>query len=167
LQSLTALMQWLQALPLAVFIHQTKWVFTSIEVIHVVAIALVIGTISIVDLRLLAIASTKRPFTELARQVLPFTWGAFVLAAATGSLLFISYATGYFVSTTFQIKMFIMVLAGINMLIFEFVTVRGVEDWNLKATPPLPAKLAAGISLSCWILIFVFGRWTGFSVLPD
>jgi hypothetical protein len=160
-------MQWLQALPLAVFIHQTKWVFTSIEVIHVVAIAVVIGTISTVDLRLLGIASTKRPFTELARQVLPITWGAFALAAAAGSLLFISYATEYFVSTTFQVKMLIMVLAGINMLIFELITVRGVEDWNLKATPPLPAKLAGGISLSCWILIFILGRWTGFSVLPD
>jgi len=118
LQSLRALMEWLQASSLAVFIHQTKWAFTTIEVVHVIAISMVIGSIATVDLRLLGFASTKRPFTELAREVLPFTWAAFVLAAMAGSLLFISQATAYFASTTFWIKMSIIVLAGINMLIF-------------------------------------------------
>ena len=80
MQSITALLEWLQALPLAVFIHKKAWAFTTIEVVHVFAIALVIGTIMIVDLRLLGVASTKRPFAELSRQVLPFTWAAFVLA---------------------------------------------------------------------------------------
>jgi hypothetical protein len=167
LQSLTALMEWIQATSLAVFIHQTKWAFTTIEVIHVIAILTVIGSIAIVDLRLLGIASTRRPFTQLARDVLPLTWTAFVLAAATGSLLFISQAAAYFTTTTFWVKMSIMALAGINMLVFEFITVRGVQDWDLKPTPPPQARLAGGISITCWLLIFVFGRWTGFTVLPQ
>ncbi len=164
---LTALMEWLQATSLAVFIHQTKWAFTTIEVIHVVAISLVIGSIAIVDLRLLGIASTRRPFTQLARDILPLTWTAFVLAAATGSLMFISQAAAYFTTTTFWIKMSIMALAGINMLIFEFITVQSVQEWDVKPTPPPPARLAGGISITCWLLIFVFGRWTGFTVLPQ
>ena len=164
---LIALMEWLQATSLAVFIHQTKWAFTTIEVIHVIAILTVIGSIAIVDLRLLGIASTRRPFTQLAKDVLPLTWTAFVLAAATGSLLFISQAAAYFTTTTFWVKMSIMALAGINMLVFEFITVRGVQDWDLKPTPPPPARLAGGISITCWLLIFVFGRWTGFTVLPQ
>ena len=80
MQSLTKLMEWLQASSLAVFIHKTAWAFTTIELVHVFAISLVIGTIAIVDLRLLGLASTKRPFTELARGLLPWTWAAFVLA---------------------------------------------------------------------------------------
>ena len=167
MQSLTALMEWLQATSLAVFIHQTKWAFTTIEVIHVIAILTVIGSIAIVDLRLLGIASTRRPFTQLARDVLPLTWTAFALAAATGSLLFLSQAAAYFTTTTFWVKMSIMALAGINMLVFEFITVRGVQDWDLKPTPPPPARLAGGISITCWLLIFVFGRWTGFTMLPE
>lgn len=165
--SLTAFMQWLEALPLAVFIHQTRWMFTAIEVVHVAAIVTVIGSIAMVDLRLLGIASTKRSFVEVARPVLPWTWAAFVLAAITGSLMFISQASSYFGSTTFRIKMLVMVLAGINMLIFEFLTVRGVEAWNQKSVPPLPARLAGGISLSAWVLVFIFGRLTGFSILPE
>jgi hypothetical protein len=120
-----------------------------------------------VDLRLIGFASAKRPFAELAGQVLPLTWVAFVLAALAGSLLFISRATDYYVSTTFQIKMAVIVLAGINMLVFELVTMRGVQQWNLARRPPLSARLAGGISLTCWVLVVVFGRWTGFSVLPQ
>ena len=167
MQYLTHLMEWLQATSLAVYIHQTKWLFTTIEVVHVIAISVVIGSIAIVDLRLLGLASTKRPFTELAREILPWTWTAFIIAAIAGSMLFISQATQYFASTVFWIKMSVMALAGINMLIFEFMTVRDAQAWNLEPTPPLPARLAGGISITCWALVFIFGRWTGFSVLPE
>jgi hypothetical protein len=166
-QALTQLMEWLQAASLALFIHQTKWVFTTIEVIHVIAISAVISSIAVVDLRLLGLASTRRPFSELSREILPYTWTAFVLAVITGSLMFISQAAQYFVTPTFWIKMAIMAAAGINMFIFEFITVRGVKEWDPTPSPPLPARLAGGISLACWVLVFVFGRWTGFSVLPE
>ena len=165
MQSLTDLMGWLEATSLAVFIHRTAWAFTTVELVHVFAISLVVGTIAMVDLRLLGLASTKRPFTELAGQVLPFTWVAFVLAVMAGSLLFISQATAYFASTTFRIKMLVIVLAGINMLVFELITVRGVQDWDRKPIPALPARLAGGISLTCWILVVIFGRLTGFTVM--
>jgi hypothetical protein len=165
LQSLTDLMDWLEATSLAVFIHRTAWAFTTVELVHVFAISLVVGTIAMVDLRLLGLASTKRPFTELAGQVLPFTWVAFVLAVMAGSLLFISQATAYFASTTFRIKMLVIVLAGINMLVFELITVRRVQDWDRNPVPALPARLAGGISLTCWILVVIFGRLTGFTVM--
>jgi uncharacterized membrane protein len=146
---------------LAVFIHKTAWAFTTIQVVHVFAISLVIGTIAIVDLRLLGLASTKRPFAELSRQILPFTWAAFVLAVVSGLLLFISRATEYFVSTVFWVKMSLIVLAG---MVFEFITVRGVEEWSLDPMPPQPARLAGGISIACWILVVVFGRLIGLTL---
>jgi len=166
-QSLIKLMEWLQASSLAVFIHKTAWAFTTIELVHVFAVSLVIGTIAIVDLRLLGLASTKRPFTDVARALLPWTWAAFVLAAAAGALLFISQAAAYFVNPTFWIKMSVMVLAAVNMLIFELITVRGVQTWDLDPSPPLPARAAGGISLACWALVVTFGRWTGFTMLQD
>src|SRR5215468_7690816 len=106
------------------YIHNYKPAFTTIELIHVAAVSLVIGTIAIVDLRLIGLASTKRPFRELARATLPWTWVAFAIAAVSGSLLFISQATEYFGKTVFQVKLFILLLAGINMLVFELITAR-------------------------------------------
>jgi uncharacterized membrane protein len=167
LQSVTALLEWLQALPLAVFIHKNAWAFTTVEVIHVSAIALVIGTIAIFDLRLIGFAPVKRPFTELSRQVLPFTWGAFVIAVIAGALLFMSKATDYFVNPVFWIKMVLIVVAGINMAIFEFKTVRGVQEWNLSASPPTAARLAGGISIGCWLLVLFFGRLIAFTLQTE
>jgi hypothetical protein len=167
LQALTNVMAWLQSTSLAVYIHKTAWLFTTIELVHVIAISLVIGTIAIVDLRLLGIASATRPFTELARLVLPWTWIAFAIAATAGSLLFISQASEYFVNAMFWRKMVFMAFAGINMLIFELVTVRGVQQWDRKPTPPATARLAGGISLTCWVMVVVFGRLTGFAMLPE
>jgi uncharacterized membrane protein len=154
----------LQASSWAVFIHKTAWAFTTVEVVHVFAVSLVLGTIAIVDLRLLGFASTKRPFAELSKQVLPFTWAAFVLAVIAGSLLFISRATEYFVNPVFWIKMALIVGAGINMIIFEFITVRDVQKWNLDSTPPSRARLAGGFSIACWVLVVVFGRLIGFTL---
>jgi hypothetical protein len=162
--TIIGLLERLQASSLAVFIHKTAWAFTTLQVVHVFAISLVIGTIAIVDLRLLGFASTKRPFAELSRRVLPFTWAAFALAVIAGALLFISRATDYVENTMFWIKMFLIVLAGINMLVFEFVTVRSVNEWNLDPTPPLRARLAGGISIACWVLVLVCGRLIGFTL---
>ena len=165
MQSITAFLKSLEALPWAVFIHKTPWAFTTVEVIHVFAVSMVVGTIAIVDLRLLGITSARRPYVELSRQVLPFTWAAFVLAVIAGSLLFISRATEYFGNTLFWVKMALIVAAGINMMIFEFITVRGVKEWNLDRTPPPPARLAGGISILCWMLVIGFGRWIAFTLM--
>ena len=164
MQSITPFLEWLQALPLAVFIHKTPWAFTTVEVVHVFAVSLVLGTITIVDLRLLGIASTKRPFAELSRQVLPFTWAAFVVAVIAGSVLFMTRATEYFVNPVFWIKMLLIALAGINMMVFEFITVSDVQRWNVDQIPPPRARLAGGISVACWVLVIVFGRLIAFTL---
>jgi hypothetical protein len=167
LGTIIGLLQGLQALPFAKFIHDTAWAFTTVEVVHVVAVSFLLATIAIVDLRLLGLASVKRPVSELTRNVLPFTWAAFVIAALAGLLLFTSRAADYFVSPIFWTKMGIIVLAGINMLIFEFLTVRDVDKWDSLIPPPRAAQIAGGLSLGCWILVVVFGRWIGFSLLPE
>jgi uncharacterized membrane protein len=162
--SVAAFLESLQASPWGVFIHKKAWAFTTIEVVHVFAVSLLLGTIMIVDLRLLGLASTKRAVTELARQVLPFTWFAFVLAIIAGSLLFISRATEYFENPVFWTKMALIVLAGVNMMIFEFITVRGVEKWNLDRVPPPAARLAGALSITCWLLVIGLGRLIGFTL---
>jgi hypothetical protein len=157
-------LQSLQALPLSVFIHRTPWAFTTVEVIHVFAIAFMIGTIMIVDLRLLGFGSRKRAFTEFSRLLLPFTWVAFAIAVIAGAILFISRPMEYFGNPVFWTKMALIALAGINMAVFEFITVRGVRDWDLANTPPLAARLAGGISITCWLLVLFCGRLIGFTL---
>jgi hypothetical protein len=165
-QSVTELLSWLEATPLAVFISESDWAFPAIEAAHVIALALVIGTIAIVDLRLLGVASAHRAYTELSKEVLPCTWAAFAVAAITGTLMFISHPVTYFENTAFRIKILLLLLAGVNMLVFQFVTSREVSQWDRAAKTPLAGKIAATLSLVFWIAVVFFGRRIGFTMLP-
>lgn len=160
----TAFLQRLEGSSWGMFIHDKAWAATTVELVHAVAVSLLLGTIMIVDLRLVGVAAARRPFTDVARQVLPFTWAAFATAVAAGSLLFISRATAYAASPAFWTKMALIVLAGVNMAVFEFVTVRGADKWNLDPLPPPAARLAGAISIACWILVIFCGRLIGFTV---
>ena len=82
-------LKWLEATALATEIRENEVLFPWVELVHVLAIALVVGSISILDLRLLGLASLDRPVGKLTRDVLPCTWVAFAFAAVTGSLLFL------------------------------------------------------------------------------
>jgi hypothetical protein len=161
--SLHSLFQWLHETALAAQIRQNEVLFPWIECVHVLAVTLVVGSISIVDLRLLGLASLNRPVTALVREVLPFTWSVFAVAALTGATLFSSHATGYAGNFPFQMKMSLLVLAGVNMLGFHLLTYRSVASWNDARMTPWTAKLAGAVSLLLWIGVVTCGRWIGFT----
>jgi hypothetical protein len=154
----------LQESPVGLAIRESGWMFPTIESIHVLALVLVAGSISMIDLRLLGVSSRNHSVTKLSTEVLPWTWTAFVFAAITGSLLFVSNASKYFVNTPFRLKLVFMALAGLNMLIFHFVTYRSVQNWDSSTATPTAAKVAGGLSLVFWILVIAFGRWIGFTL---
>src|SRR5262245_56538377 len=122
-------MEWLQNTPLAVSISE-DW-FPWVESIHVVCLAAVAGTIFVVDTRLLGFTSGHLRFSYVSDKLRPWTWTAFIGAAITGTLMFIAGATNYATNLPFLIKIGLLVLAGINMLFFQFVTFRSVQDWDM------------------------------------
>ncbi|HEX4025376.1 MAG TPA: DUF6644 family protein [Steroidobacteraceae bacterium] len=154
---------WLHATALAETIRESSYLFPWIESIHVLALTLVVGSISIVDLRLLGIASRDRSAAQLMAEVLPFTWTAFIVALLSGGTLFTSHAVGYAQNFQFRMKMLLLALAGINMLVFHLFTGRHAARWSQDHPIPWQARLAAGISLTLWIGIVAFGRWIGFT----
>jgi hypothetical protein len=154
----------LEAAPFAVFVRTNALAFPWIESVHVLAICVVVGTISIVDLRLLGYTSREKGVRRLVEQVLPFTWGAFGLALVTGFLMFSSSASTYAGNIHFRIKMGLLVLAGLNMLVFHLIPYRSVHLWDELTHPPLRARICGGLSLACWIGVVTMGRWVGFSI---
>src|SRR5262245_48423823 len=78
--------------------------FPMVECVHVAALAFVVGSIGMVDLRLLGVSSRDHSILKLSNEVLPWTWAAFVLAVMSGFMLFASNATSYSENPAFQIK---------------------------------------------------------------
>ena len=152
----------LQDLGLPTQIRESDWMFPTIETVHVFALVLVVGTIMTVDLRLLGIANKDRPFSEVASEMLPWTWAAFAVAALAGMLMFSSKALTYYGNIPFRLKMVCLLLAGINMVMFHWLGTRHLEAWD-RGRPPRAAKLAGGASLLLWTTIVAAGRWIGFT----
>lgn len=144
-------------------IRESSTLFPWIESLHVLMITTVVGTIAIVDLRLMGFSAHRRSARQLTLDMLPFTWVAFVLAVISGSLLFVSNATGYAESTPFRLKLVMIVLAGLNMGIFHFTAYRKIADWGEQLPPPMPARIAGVTSLTLWLAVIFLGRWIGYS----
>jgi hypothetical protein len=155
-------LHWLESTSPAIAISESSWLFPGIESVHVVAIALVVGSISMVDLRLLDVNLRDRAVGELTAEVLPWTWASFAVAVCTGALMFASNATHYWGTVPFRAKMSLLLLAGINMLVFHATTNKSIEVWGHQAHTPRAAKISGGISLGLWIGVVTFGRWIGF-----
>jgi hypothetical protein len=150
--------------PLAQYIAGSSWAFPTFETIHVIAIAAVVGTITVVDLRLLGLASNGSAVTEISKDTLRWTWGAFVVALITGGLLFISKATDYMVNPFFIWKMVLILAAGVNMAIFHVFTWRTVDAWDSTAAVPMGGKIAGALSLFFWIVVVFLARAIGFTL---
>ncbi|OYX34706.1 MAG: hypothetical protein B7Y99_04930 [Caulobacterales bacterium 32-69-10] len=150
--------------PVAEFVQVNQYAFPVLEAAHVVAIMLVVGSIFMLDLRLVGVSSRNHAVTRLSAEVLPWTWTAFAVAAVTGALLFTSQAGAYAQNLQFQLKLALMAAAGLNMLLFHFITWRSVDAWNTATPTPPAAKLAGLLSLVFWIGVVVCGRWVGWTV---
>ena len=160
---LTALWQGLETSALGIFIAESTWAFPTLESLHVMAFVTVLGTLLVVDLRLLGIGWKDTKLTTLSHEALRITWIAFSLAAITGLLIFVSKATSYVINPYFKLKLVSMAFAGLNMVVFQFVTWKSVEEWNLGKVP-LAAKISATLSLLAWICVVFFGRAIGFTL---
>jgi hypothetical protein len=153
----------LEASPIGTTMRESLFWLPVVNAIHIAAIVVVFGTIFLVDLRLIGIQGMTRPFTRVASDLLRFTWVAFALAAVTGFLLVSANATTFYVNTQFWIKMVLLMLAGINMFVFEVITVRKVSEWDTAATTPPAARIAGILSLTLWAGVVIFGRWIGYT----
>jgi hypothetical protein len=159
---LEAIYEWLQNTWLADAIGQSSYLFPLLESLHVLSITVMMGTIALVDLRLVGLINRDRPVSRVLREVLPFTVGSFISSVITGTLLFTSHAVQYMSNGPFVTKMVLMIVAGVNILVFHGVTQRTMPQWDL-GRPPLRAVIAGGTSLILWIAIVACGRWIGFT----
>jgi len=160
----TNIWQRLEYSNLGTTVAESTWMFPTIETIHVFALVTVIGTIALVDLRLVGVKGHALRVSQLAKDTLPWTWGAFVLAAITGTLLFVSKATSYTINPWFLGKMVLLAMAGLNMVYFHLTTWRAVDHWELDPSFPPAAKLAGWLSLVFWLGVVFCGRAIGFTL---
>ena len=143
---------WIEMQPLAARIGESAW-FPFLESIHVLSAMFLVGTVLMADLRLLGWAGLRYPLTVITDEVVPWTWGAFAIAAMTGVGLFMPRASAYVANPAFLSKAVLLLLAGANMLVLHFAALR-TDRARLQMT-------TGACSLLVWAGVVLAGRWIG------
>jgi hypothetical protein len=139
-------------------IRESDNAFPLIESVHVLSITLLVGTIAILDLRLLGLILREIRVTRIARAVLPLTFAGFGIMLTSGFLLFWAEAAKNYLNPAFRVKMLLLLLVGLNPLIFHTTVYRRVTQWEIDHRSPWRARAAACVSLLLWGGIIVAGR---------
>ncbi|HEX5228594.1 MAG TPA: DUF6644 family protein [Bryobacteraceae bacterium] len=149
-----SLCEWINQTPLSVAIRESIWVYPILNVLHCVGIMLVAGTIVVVDLRLLGAGLRSSSVSSVVRQVLPWTLGGLGFMVLTGSLLAWSEPVRLYRSIFFPWKLVFLAIAGINALLFHLGAYRRIGE-----------RMAAVVSIVCWICVIAAGRAVGYEAL--
>ncbi|MBU2534094.1 MAG: hypothetical protein KKB37_15240 [Alphaproteobacteria bacterium] len=154
---LLPLLQALHASPVGEIVRSSSTVYPALETVHVIGIGLLFGGIFMLDLRLLGV-SRGLAIRDLSRHVLPWVWAGFALNLFSGLMLFASNAVELAANISFQLKMLLLMVAGLNAGVFQLVTSRDAAQWERSSPVPASARIAAAISIAVWLSIITLGR---------
>ena len=152
---------WLMALEqsgLGIAMRQSILLYPLVETVHIVGLALLVGSIAVFDLRVLGVAR-RRPLVPVARIAVPLSALGFLVAAPTGLLLFTTEATHIAANPSFRVKLACIAVALANVGLFRLGPWRRIEEWGaLGGVAPLSARLGAAVSLAAWLGAICGGR---------
>lgn len=166
LSDIDSLLRALQETSAATSLREDASLFPWIEAVHVLALSVVIGSVAIIELRLLGLAGLKRPVTRVLADLLPCAWVSFAVALSTGFALFASNAITYAHNAYFLGKVALLIGVGLNALFFHAAVERSIQRWDTAARTPLPARVSGLLSLAGWLGVVLCGRWVGFTLIP-
>jgi len=152
----TEILHWIKEMPLGEAVRQSRWLFAAGETFHFIGLCLMVGGLLIVDLRLLGLIS--RIPMRAALAFLPFVIVGFLINLATGIEFFMADPFMYWPSPAFKLKMFLILLAGLNALVFTVMEHRRVLVLGDDEATNTFTKVTAGLSLTLWLVVLLLGR---------
>jgi hypothetical protein len=136
---------------------RNQWMFPATECVHILAFAVSIGTIAVVDLSLLNLGFGDKVAAVIYRSVKPWTLLSLLVVVFSGFLLFTTDPDHYYINSAFQVKVSLLILA----LIWNYTIHRKIARSDVSPGPL--RKLVGGVSLALWVSIVFGGLFIGFT----
>ena len=149
--------------PISTGIRETVWIIPTIQSIHIVAIAVVVGSALVTDLRLAGVLASDETPQTVVRRYLPWMWAALALLLATGATLAVGEPNRVLENPVFWTKMGLVVFAFTLTLLFRYPILH--REFRLEhARWAALAKPMAWASLLVWIAVIFCGRWIAYVI---
>jgi hypothetical protein len=163
--SLTGSLQWLHDTQLSTIMRDSVWAEPIVETVHVLTLTLFLGFVLLLDLRLLDLALRRFTVAAIFRQLNAGMFAGFAVMIVTGVLLFSGDPLAVYGTLFFKLKMLMLLLASINIIVFNHTVGRRLPEWDMRGTPTA-ARLAGLASLVLWVLIVAAGRGIAYQLPP-
>lgn len=161
--SLLGFAQWLAETPGSIALHESQYMYSIVEGSHVLMLCLFLGTLVILDLRMLGLMLRNVSVGEVAARVLPWTFVGFAFMVVTGILLFYAIPVRSYQSVFFRLKVILLIVAGLNAWHYHRKAHRTVDQWGAAAKPPKSVRVSAMVSLTTWTIVIFAGRFIAYN----
>jgi hypothetical protein len=149
--------EWMQDLPTSTAIRESQFTYPAIETVHVLSMALFLGLVFMMDLRLAGIGNMRTPFTQIQKRLFPLQLIGMIVSGITGVVLVFADPVRFYTNIFFWLKIGGLALATLNLLAFHFTTYHSVALWD-DGMPPLRGRIAGFLSLVLWSAVVISGR---------
>ncbi len=137
------------------WIAETYWLWPVLEIIHFIGLSIMLGALLIIDARLLGMLRTYD--TQSIKRLVPLVWFGFCINLASGTMFFVGDPMRYSINIGFQLKMLLILVAGLNVVVYQLQVRPQLTGWNTVSMPTI-ARLVAIASLATWGGVLLLGR---------
>ena len=153
---------WIDHTALSQAIQVTNWVVPTVQTIHILAIAVVVSSVLMLDLRLIGVFWADRPMQAVSSRFLPLVWWPLLVLLATGAIMIIAAPARSLKNPAFQLKMSLLVAALVVTGLFQLLQRRNAAFGDPRAGSRAAATMVAIVSMLLWSAIVFAGRWIAY-----
>lgn len=147
--------------PFATYIRESETLFPVLQTFHVVGLILMVGTIFLVDLRIVGAILQTRPAAEVGKALLPYTWAGFAVVFTSGAILLAAQVGRIYENEFLRAKLVLLLFAAVNVIVFHLGSYRRIANWGTEVAP-VSAKAAAWLSIALWSAVIITGRYIAY-----
>ena len=147
------LCRWLQDNSFIAAVNGTSWTAAALEIVHYFSMFVLVGSMVIVDLRVLGLVARRQDAAQLADRLFPWIWISLALNFLSGFLMFAGSAASYYRNSIFYDKIIVILLA----IVANIIVQQKVRKWDQLPAMPAWAKLLAVVSIGLWVGAIIAG----------
>jgi hypothetical protein len=160
--SVASFCDWLAQTPASRLIQDVGWIIPAVQSVHILAVATVMASTVLVDLRLLGLVGVDQPLRAVAHRFLPWIWCAVLTLLVSGSLLIMGEPRRDLLNPVFIAKMILLAVTVLMTVVFQLTLERNTIAWNAARSRTAGAVAFAALSLALWMAVLVCGRWIAY-----
>ena len=134
-----------------------------VQTVHLLSIAAIMGSVVLVNLKILGLALPNQPLADLRRRLMPLTWWALPLLAASGSMFVFARPGRYLHNPVFGVKFALLGSAIVLTALHQRISARDATYWEQSTWRGFAGKALAGVSLLLWVAVVMAGRWIAYA----